>query len=153
MIWTVAVAVWFTVATGVYLAMSRDIVRSLVGLAMLGSAINLLLLAAGRFDSVLPAVVAVGGRALTGSANPLPQALVLTAIVIGFALLCFALVLTQQIVMRLKVDDALKLNLAEPPAPDPVKPPIAMDAPYPPGGWAAVAGQADGHAAQTQPAR
>ena len=48
------------------------------------------------------------------AANPLPQALVLTAIVIGFALMCFALVLVMQLVRRVGTDDALALRLVEP---------------------------------------
>jgi multicomponent Na+:H+ antiporter subunit C len=88
MIWAVACALWITLAAGLYLALSRDVLRCVVGLALLGSAVNLLLLAAGRLGSAQPAVVELGERVLQAAANPLPQALVLTAIVIGFALIC-----------------------------------------------------------------
>jgi multicomponent Na+:H+ antiporter subunit C len=54
---------------------------------------------------------------------------VLTAIVIGFALMCFALVLVRQLVQRAGVDDALQLRLVEPEPTDPVKPPMAVDEP------------------------
>ena len=127
MIWALAFAVWVTLAAGVYLMLSRDMLRSVVGLALLGSAINLLLLASGRLASMHPAVVEAGASALGESANPLPQALVLTAIVIGFALMCFALVLVKQLVQRAGVDDALQLRLVEPEPDDPVKPPMAVD--------------------------
>lgn len=129
MIWPVAFAVWLTLAAGIYLMLSRDVLRSVVGLALLGSAINLLLLASGRLGSIQPAVVEAGATALGESANPLPQALVLTAIVIGFALMCFALVLVKQLVQRAGVDDALQLRLVEPEPSDPVKPPMAVDEP------------------------
>ena len=129
MIWPVAFAVWVTLAAGVYLMLSRDVLRSVVGLALLGSAINLLLLASGRLASMQPAVVEAGATALGESANPLPQALVLTAIVIGFALMCFALVLVMQLVQRAGVDDALQLRLVEPEPTDPVKPPMSVDEP------------------------
>jgi multicomponent Na+:H+ antiporter subunit C len=129
MIWALAFAVWVNLAAGIYLMLSRDVLRSVVGLALLGSAINLLLLASGRLGSMQPAVVEAGRTALGESANPLPQALVLTAIVIGFALMCFALVLVRQLVQRAGVDDALRLRLVEPEPTDPVKPPMAVDEP------------------------
>ncbi|MBK6804400.1 MAG: NADH-quinone oxidoreductase subunit K [Betaproteobacteria bacterium] len=127
MIWTVAFGAWITLAAGIYLALSRDVLRCVVGLALLGSAVNLLLLAAGRLGPVQPAVIEAGGQALHGAANPVPQALVLTAIVIGFALMCFALVLVMQLVRRAGTDDALALRLVEPEPDDPVKPPYAQD--------------------------
>ena len=128
MIWAVAFALWITLTAGLYLALSRDVLRCVVGLALLGSAVNLLLLAAGRLGSAQPAVIEAGGRVLQEAANPLPQALVLTAIVIGFALMCFALVLVMQLVRRVGTDDALALRLVEAEPADPVKPPLAFDA-------------------------
>jgi multicomponent Na+:H+ antiporter subunit C len=128
MIWAFACALWVTLAAGLYLALSRDVLRCVVGLALLGSAVNLLLLAAGRLQSARPAVVEAGGQLLQDAANPLPQALVLTAIVIGFALMCFALVLVKQLVRRVGTDDALALRLAEPEPVDAVKPPLAPEA-------------------------
>jgi multicomponent Na+:H+ antiporter subunit C len=128
MIWAVACALWVTLAAGLYLALSRDVLRCVVGLALLGSAVNLLLLAAGRLQSARPAVVEAGSQLLQDAANPLPQALVLTAIVIGFALMCFALVLVKQLVRRVGTDDALALRLAEPEPVDAVKPPLAPEA-------------------------
>lgn len=128
MIWAVACGLWITLTVGLYLALSRDVLRCVVGLALLGSAVNLLLLAAGRLGPHQPAVIPAGEQALeAAAANPLPQALVLTAIVIGFALMCFALVLVMQLVRRAGTDDALALRWVEPPATDPVKPPEAND--------------------------
>ena len=126
MTWAVAFGLWVTLAAGLYLALSRDVLRCVVGLALLGSAVNLLLLAAGRLGSAQPAVIEVGGQVLQGAANPLPQALVLTAIVIGFALMCFALVLVMELVKRVGTDDALCLRLVEPEPTDPVEPPYAQ---------------------------
>ncbi|TNF60046.1 MAG: cation:proton antiporter [Burkholderiales bacterium] len=123
MIWLLAVTVWVTVSAGAYLALSRDVFRCLLGLAILGAAANLVLFAAGRIGPAGPAVVPLGETVLQSSANPLPQALVLTAIVIGFALVCFALALVLRLVQRTEVDDALALRLAEPVPTDPVKPP------------------------------
>jgi multicomponent Na+:H+ antiporter subunit C len=127
MIWVVAFATWVALAAGTYLALSRDLLRCVVGLALLGSAVNLLLVAAGRFASARPPVVEAGRSALEGAADPVPQALVLTAIVIGLAMMCFALVLVTQLVRRGAGDDALALRLVEPPPTDPVKPPLPSE--------------------------
>ena len=124
MIAAIALVVFATVTVGVYLALSRDLFRVVLGLAMVGSAANLLLFAAGRLGPTAPAVVPVGETALAGAANPLPQALVLTAIVIGFALVCFSLVLMLRLIRDAGTDDALALRDAEPEPTDPVKPPL-----------------------------
>jgi multicomponent Na+:H+ antiporter subunit C len=123
MIWALAVTVWLSVTVGIYLALSRDVVRCVLGLAVLGSAANLVLFAAGRIGPAQPAVVPLGEEALAVAANPLPQALVLTAIVIGFALVCFSLVLVLRLIREARTDDAAALRLAEPLPDDPVKPP------------------------------
>lgn len=81
------------VASGVYLLLSKDVLRCVIGLSMLGTAVNLVLFLSGRLGAVLPPIVPDGQTVLLDAANPLPQALVLTAIVIGFALVCIALVL------------------------------------------------------------
>lgn len=125
MIWVLAMTVGVTVAAGVYLALSRDVFRAVMGLAIVGSAINLALFAAGRLGPSAPAVVVPGETVLRDAANPLPQALVLTAIVIGFALVCFSLALVLRLIQRVGTDDALALRLAEPVPTDAVKPPVA----------------------------
>jgi multicomponent Na+:H+ antiporter subunit C len=115
----------FTVTAGVYLALSRDLFRCIVGLAVLGSAINLVVFAVGRFGPVQPPIIAAGAEKLAeGAANPLPQALVLTAIVISFALLCFSLVLGARIRQQSGNDDTDELRNAEPPPADQLKPSI-----------------------------
>ena len=71
---------------GLYMVLSRNLVRLLLGLSLLTTAVNLVLFQAGRIRSVQPPLVPEGAERLRDSADPLPQALVLTAIVIGFAL-------------------------------------------------------------------
>lgn len=93
MSWLLLLGVAALTASGIYLLLSRDLLRSVVGLTLLGTAINLVLFISGRIGPVQPPIVADGLTALADAANPLPQALVLTAIVIGFALACIALVL------------------------------------------------------------
>ncbi len=124
MIWTLALTVFVSVGAGVYLVLSRDLFRCVLGLSVLGAAANLVLLASGRIASPHPAVVPIGQQALGEAANALPQALVLTAIVIGFALLCFALVLALRLIQLSGSDDAEQLRYAEPLPTDPLKPPV-----------------------------
>lgn len=129
MIWAVALAIFATLSVGTYLAASRDVLRCMLGLAILGSGANLLLFASGRLGATMPPVVPAGTDTLAAAAaNPLPQALTLTAIVIGFALLCFSLVLVLRLVQRAATDDAQALRYAEPVPTDPVKPPLSPDA-------------------------
>jgi multicomponent Na+:H+ antiporter subunit C len=71
---------------GLYMVLSRHLVRLLLGLSLLTTAVNLMLFQAGRIRSAQPPLIPEGADRLHGSADPLPQALVLTAIVIGFAL-------------------------------------------------------------------
>jgi multicomponent Na+:H+ antiporter subunit C len=71
---------------GLYMTLSRHVVRMVLGLSLLTSAVNLALFQAGRIRTAQPPIIAEGAERLGESADPLPQALVLTAIVIGFAL-------------------------------------------------------------------
>jgi multicomponent K+:H+ antiporter subunit C len=78
------------VAGGVYLLLRARTFPVVLGLTLLGYAVNLFLFASGRLtpDS---APLTVNG--VTGHPDPLPQALVLTAIVIGFGMTAFAITL------------------------------------------------------------
>ncbi|MCB2169802.1 MAG: Na+/H+ antiporter subunit C [Deltaproteobacteria bacterium] len=82
------------VAGGIYLLLSQNLVRILFGLIMLSNAVNLVIFTAGGLTHTKPALIEAG-RSVPGTtvANALPQALILTAIVIGFALLVFMFVL------------------------------------------------------------
>jgi multicomponent Na+:H+ antiporter subunit C len=71
---------------GLYMVLSRHVVRMVLGLSLLTTAVNLVLFQAGRIRSVQPPLLPEGAERLGASADPIPQALVLTAIVIGFAL-------------------------------------------------------------------
>ena len=75
-------------AVGTYLLMERSLTRVALGVGVIGNGVNVLIVAAGSRPGGAP-IVGTEGE-LT---DPLPQALVLTAIVIGFALLSFVLAL------------------------------------------------------------
>ena len=81
-------------AAGAYLLLRRSIVKLILGIIFLGNATNLLILLAGGLTWGSPAFVETGAEVVSpGSADPLPQALILTAIVIGFGVTAFALAL------------------------------------------------------------
>ena len=84
-------------ACGLYLMMQRSLVRLIIGLALLGHAANLLIFTtAGLTRGLAPIIAADATEVVAGSADPLPQALILTAIVISFAVVAFSLVLVQR---------------------------------------------------------
>jgi multicomponent Na+:H+ antiporter subunit C len=109
------------VAVGIYLLMSRSLIRMVLGVAVLGNGINLLIFVAGRLTRGTPPIVPLGlQQPADAIANPLPQALILTAIVIGFAMFSFLLVLTLRAYQSLEADDTDSMRVAEPPgAPEP----------------------------------
>jgi multicomponent Na+:H+ antiporter subunit C len=75
-------------AAGVYLLLDRSLTRVLLGFLLLGNATNLLLLSAGGPGGLAPIL---GFAEPEEMSDPLPQALILTAIVITFAASAFLL--------------------------------------------------------------
>ena len=98
-------------AAGLYLMMRRSIVRLILGLALLGQAANLLIFTIGRLNHNQPPLIPEGAKEMVGSyADPLPQALILTAIVIGFGVQAFALVLLKRVYQTLGTDDLQQIH-------------------------------------------
>jgi multicomponent Na+:H+ antiporter subunit C len=101
-----AITVGALYAAGVYMLLRRSIVKLVIGLVLIGHAANLLIMTAGGFTRGQPPIVPAGAAALVPPyADPLPQALVLTAIVIGFGLQAFALVLLKRAYQSAGSDD------------------------------------------------
>ncbi len=110
---SVFVGIFFAVA--VYLLLSNHIIRILLGAAILGNAVNLLIFTAGRLTLEVPPIIPDELKVpAEATANPLPQALVLTAIVISFSFFAFLLVLAYRAYQELGTDDAREMRLAEP---------------------------------------
>lgn len=74
----------------VYLVLDKNLLKKIFGFLLFASAINLVILICGRLNSTHPAFVVAGG--VHHVSNALAQALILTAIVIGFALLCLLMI-------------------------------------------------------------
>jgi multicomponent Na+:H+ antiporter subunit C len=101
-------------AAGIYMLLRRSLVKLLIGLSLLAHAANLLIFTAARLTRAAPPVLAEGGAAPSGAlADPVPQALILTAIVIGFAITAFALVLAYRVYKTVGTDDLDRMQLTD----------------------------------------
>jgi multicomponent Na+:H+ antiporter subunit C len=101
-----AVASGVLYASGIYLMLRRRLAQLIIGLGLLSNGTNLLIFTAGGLTRARPPVIPEGAAALVPPyADPVPQALVLTAIVIGFGLLAFSLVLAHRVHDAAKSDD------------------------------------------------
>lgn len=93
-------------AAGLYMMKRRSIVKLIIGLGLLGQAANLLIFTLGRLIRGQPALIAPDAtRLIEPFADPLPQALILTAIVIGFGVQAFAVVLIKRAYQTVGTDD------------------------------------------------
>lgn len=93
-------------AAGLYMMMRRSIVKLIIGLVLLGHAANLLIFTLGGLTRGQPPLIEAGQQTLAGMfADPLPQALILTAIVIGFGVQAFAVVLIKRAYQAVGTDD------------------------------------------------
>ena len=85
----VASAIGVMTAAGIYLVLRARTFPVVIGLSLLTYATNLFLFATGRLVSGAPPIAGTG----LPTADPLPQALVLTAIVISFGMTAFVITL------------------------------------------------------------
>jgi multicomponent Na+:H+ antiporter subunit C len=111
----IAIMVGVLVAASVYLMLARNVLRFLFGLILISNAANLVIFASGRLTPQSPPLIPEGADAPVALvANALPQALVLTAIVIGFGLFAFALTLVYRTYQNLGTLNSDEMRLAEP---------------------------------------
>lgn len=90
----------------VYQMLSRSIIRSVIGLVILANAVNLFLLSTGAYNALEPAYTTVGGV----RSDALPQALILTAIVISMGGTAFVLAMLYVISARYKTSDMEEMD-------------------------------------------
>ncbi|WP_108663176.1 NADH-quinone oxidoreductase subunit K [Acuticoccus kandeliae] len=109
-----SLAIAAIIASGIYLLLSRNVMRIILGLSLLSAGTNLLIFLAGGLQAIAPPVIEKGVEMLPAdAANPLPQALILTAIVIGFSLVAFAAALALQLYRATGTIDTAALTAAE----------------------------------------
>ena len=87
----VVISVFLLTSVGMYLLLGRTLFRAVLGLGLLTHAANLLVMMTGGWQRVAPLVQ--DGATLENVADPLPQALLLTAIVIAMAVTIYLLAL------------------------------------------------------------
>lgn len=92
----------FLFMAAIYLILSRSLLRIIIGTGLLSHGAHLLILTMGSFKGSAPPVLADG---VTDFVDPIPQALILTAIVISFGVTAFFLVLAYRAYQELKTDD------------------------------------------------
>lgn len=110
-----ALTVGGMIAGSVYLFLSRQYLRVMFGVIVLSNAINVAILTVGRLTPGHAPLIVPGAEVVApGAANPLPQALILTAIVIGFGLLSFALALGWRAYQEMGTLGTEAMRVAEP---------------------------------------
>jgi multicomponent Na+:H+ antiporter subunit C len=92
-------------ATGLYLMLRRRLAQLIVGLGLLSNGSNVLILAAAGVTRGTPPIITDTAVTADQFADPVPQALILTAIVIGFGVLAFSLVLAHRVHQSVDSDD------------------------------------------------
>lgn len=93
-------------ATGLYLMLRRRLAQLIVGLSLLASGSNILIFTAAGLTRGRPPLIPEGASAFRSSvSDPVPQSLILTAIVIGFGVLSFSLVLAHRVNRSASTDD------------------------------------------------
>ena len=91
-------------AAGLYLMLRRRLAQLIIGLSLLSNGSNILILSAAGVTRAKPPLISEGVP-LEQFADPVPQSLILTAIVIGFGVLAFALVLAHRVQQSAGSDD------------------------------------------------
>ncbi len=101
-------------SAGIFLMLRRSMVKLLLGLLLLGNGANILIFLMGGLTKGKPPILKDSETAFTDVyADPVPQALILTAIVISFALTAFAIILLKKVYATTGSDDLDSLNIQD----------------------------------------
>lgn len=106
----IIILVGILTAVAIYLILSRNLIRLILGTAILSHAVHLLILSLGGLKN---GTVPLLGEDATIFVDALPQALILTAIVISFAVTAFILVLAYRAYQELGTDDSQEMRGAD----------------------------------------
>jgi|SRR5690554_1078164 len=107
----VIVLIGLLYGSGIYLMLRRSMVKLLIGLLLLGNGANLLIFLLGDLTKGRPPVIPPDSNIFQEVyADPIPQALILTAIVISFGLQSFAIVLLKRVFLLTGSDNLDDLN-------------------------------------------
>ncbi len=101
-------------AAGVFMILRRSLVKLIIGLILLGNGANLLIFLLGRIVKGKPPIIPEDSKVLMDTfADPVPQALILTAIVISFGLQSFAIILIKRAYKVVGTDDLDEINATD----------------------------------------
>jgi len=102
----IAILIGILYAAGIYSMLRRSLMKLVIGLILISQATNLLIFDAAGLPRGRPPLVAEGVSVPAAPyADPIPQALILTAIVISFGVLAFVLVLMHRAHKSIGTDD------------------------------------------------
>lgn len=101
----------FLFGAGIYMILRRSFVKVIIGLALLSHSANIIIFTLGKTLKGAPAFIDFeSGKISIPFADPLPQALILTAIVISFGALAYAIVLYKKTYQIVQTDDMDELK-------------------------------------------
>jgi multicomponent Na+:H+ antiporter subunit C len=100
-----AVVIGVLYAAGLFMMLRRSAVKLIIGISLLGHAANLLIFTIAGLTRAIPPLIRDAANNQADLADPMPQALILTAIVIGFAVQAFAVVLIHRVIQTVGTDD------------------------------------------------
>lgn len=116
-----AVVIGALFAGGLYMMLRRNLVKILIGLLLLSHAVNLFIFTLGGLVRGRPPLIPEGEITLAPPyADPVPQALILTAIVISFGVTAFAIILLRQAYLSLGTEDLNMLRVTDMTIEDPI---------------------------------
>ncbi|MBY5958204.1 Na+/H+ antiporter subunit C [Membranicola marinus] len=109
-----AITIGLLYASGVYMVLRRSMVKLIIGIILIGNGVNFLIFLLGRITKGSTPIISENSDTfLEAYADPVPQALILTAIVISFGLQAFAIVLIKRVYKVLNTDDIDRLSHTE----------------------------------------
>lgn len=109
-----AVVIGTLYAASIYLMLRRNLAQLILGLGLLTNAANLLIFTVGGLTHARPPLIPEGElRPVVPPADPVPQSLILTAIVIGFGVLAFAMALAYRVDQAVPTDDLREMQTTD----------------------------------------
>src|SRR5690554_4521984 len=106
-----AITIGLLYAAGIYMVLRRSLVKLITGIMLTGNGVNFLIFLLGRITKgSTPIIPANSDTFLEAYSDPVPQALILTAIVISFGLQAFAIVLIKRVYKVVNTDDIDELS-------------------------------------------
>lgn len=109
-----AIIVGMLFSVGVYMILRRNLIKLIIGLVFISHAANLMIFTAAGIQRGNPPLIDEGQKLpLAPFADPLPQALILTAIVISFGVTAFTVVLFQRVYQSLGTDDVDEMRATD----------------------------------------